>query len=84
MVLKVDREQRRISLSTKAIEPAPGDMVYRPQRVYNKADEMAEAYRNNHQIKDKGLKVSAAPTSAGFMCPIPVSVSCCRDSSSKA
>ena len=31
--------------STKQLEPEPGDMVKNPQVVYDKAEEMAEKYR---------------------------------------
>ncbi|MEW5860788.1 MAG: S1 RNA-binding domain-containing protein [Cyanobacteriota bacterium] len=45
MILDVDTERGLISLSTKALEPAPGDMLKNPQIVYEKAEEMAAKYR---------------------------------------
>lgn len=34
-----------MSLSTKKLEPTPGDMLRDPQKVYERADEMAKAFR---------------------------------------
>ena len=33
------------SLSTKALEPEPGDMLTDPQKVFDKAEEMAARYK---------------------------------------
>ena len=41
----VDRERGRISLSTKKLEPAPGDMLRNPALVFERADEMAAQFR---------------------------------------
>lgn len=51
-IVWIDVERRRIFLSTKALEPEPGDMLRNPQIVYQKAEEMAAKYLeqlNNHQ-----------------------------------
>eukprot|EP01023_Acetabularia_acetabulum_P004317 TRINITY_DN1179_c0_g1_i2.p1 TRINITY_DN1179_c0_g1~~TRINITY_DN1179_c0_g1_i2.p1 ORF type:complete len:362 (-),score=78.65 TRINITY_DN1179_c0_g1_i2:195-1205(-) len=45
MVLNQDKSQGRVSLSTKKIEPSPGDMLRDPQAVYDRAEEMAEQFR---------------------------------------
>jgi small subunit ribosomal protein S1 len=45
MVLTMDKEKGRMSLSTKKLEPTPGDMLRDPGLVYNRADEMAAAFR---------------------------------------
>ncbi|MEO1591452.1 MAG: 30S ribosomal protein S1 [Cyanobacteria bacterium J06632_22] len=45
MIIDLDAERGRISLSTKQLEPEPGDMVKNPEIVFEKADEMAERYR---------------------------------------
>ena len=45
MIIDLDAERGRISLSTKQLEPEPGDMVRNPDVVYDKAEEMAEKYR---------------------------------------
>jgi len=53
MIIDLDAERGRISLSTKQLEPEPGDMVKNPDLVYEKADEMAERYRE--QLRQKAL-----------------------------
>jgi small subunit ribosomal protein S1 len=45
MIIDLDAERGRISLSTKQLEPEPGDMINNRERVYEKAEEMAEKYR---------------------------------------
>jgi small subunit ribosomal protein S1 len=45
MILSQDKDRGRISLSTKKLEPTPGDMLRNPQLVYEKADEMAKTFR---------------------------------------
>ncbi|MBD2259953.1 30S ribosomal protein S1 [Pseudanabaena sp. FACHB-2040] len=45
MIIDLDAERGRISLSTKQLEPEPGDMVKNPDLVYEKAEEMAAKYR---------------------------------------
>ncbi|CAM6050010.1 unnamed protein product [Sphagnum compactum] len=45
MILSQDKERGRISLSTKKLEPTPGDMLRNPALVYEKADEMAKTFR---------------------------------------
>lgn len=45
MIIDLDAERGRISLSTKQLEPEAGDMVKNPQLVYEKAEEMAAKYR---------------------------------------
>ncbi|GFH17756.1 ribosomal protein S1 homologue [Haematococcus lacustris] len=57
MVLSHDRDRGRVTLSTKKLEPTPGDMLRDPQLVFDKAEEMAEAFKS---------RVSAAATQAGI------------------
>lgn len=45
MIIDLDAERGRISLSTKQLEPEPGDMVRNPQVVFDQAEEMAAKYR---------------------------------------
>jgi len=45
MIIDLDAERGRISLSTKQLEPEPGDMVKNPDLVFEKAEEMAAKYR---------------------------------------
>lgn len=44
MVLQQDKEKGRISLSTKTLEPEPGDYIRNPALVYEKAEEMCERH----------------------------------------
>jgi len=45
MIIDLDAERGRISLSTKQLEPEPGDMLKNKDLVFEKADEIAERYR---------------------------------------
>lgn len=45
MVLTQDAVRGRLSLSTRKLEPTPGDMLRNPAIVFEKADEMAEEFR---------------------------------------
>lgn len=45
MIIDLDAERGRISLSTKQLEPEPGDMLKNRATVFDKAEEMAERYR---------------------------------------
>ena len=45
MIVSIDLLRCRIELSTKLLEPAPGDMLKNPQFVYDNAEKMAEKYR---------------------------------------
>ena len=45
MIIDLDAERGRISLSTKALEPEPGDMLSDPKKVFEKAEEMAARYK---------------------------------------
>lgn len=44
-MLTYDTERARLSLSTRKLEPSPGDMLRNPQLVFEKADEMAAQFR---------------------------------------
>jgi len=54
MIIDLDAERGRISLSTKQLEPEPGDMVKNPDLVYEKAEEMAAKYREQQLQKQAG------------------------------
>lgn len=45
MVLTHDMEKGRLSLSTRKLEPTPGDMLKDPRKVFEKAEEMAEEFK---------------------------------------
>ncbi len=60
MIIDLDAERGRISLSTKQLEPEPGDMIKNRQLVYDKADEMAVRYREQLLAKQQGITVAPA------------------------
>lgn len=45
VVVATEPAKGRFSLSTKALEPIPGDMMRDPQVVYDNAERMAEIFR---------------------------------------
>ncbi|MFG3819429.1 30S ribosomal protein S1 [Limnothrix redekei] len=61
MIIDLDAERGRISLSTKQLEPEPGDMLKNRQLVYDKAEEMAAKYREQMKLQQQGSSASAAP-----------------------
>ncbi|MEM7556288.1 MAG: 30S ribosomal protein S1 [Cyanobacteria bacterium P01_A01_bin.84] len=55
MIIDLDAERGRISLSTKQLEPEPGDMIKNRDIVFDKAEEMAVKYREQMLAKQQGL-----------------------------
>ncbi|MDJ0535722.1 MAG: 30S ribosomal protein S1 [Xenococcaceae cyanobacterium MO_207.B15] len=55
MIIDLDAERGRISLSTKQLEPEPGDMLKNRELVFEKAEEMAEKYRQKLLAEAQGL-----------------------------
>ena len=45
MILSQDKDRGRMSLSTKKLEVAPGDMLRDPQKVFDRAEETAALFR---------------------------------------
>ncbi|NJK33576.1 MAG: 30S ribosomal protein S1 [Oscillatoriales cyanobacterium SM2_2_1] len=64
MIIDLDAERGRISLSTKQLEAEPGDMVRDPQLVYAKAEEMAAKYREQMNAPAEALVIPAATEEA--------------------
>lgn len=64
MIIDLDAERGRISLSTKQLEPEPGDMLKNRQVVYDKAEEMAAKYREQMKLQQGGGSSAAAPVAA--------------------
>ena len=54
MIIDLDAERGRISLSTKQIEPEAGDMLKNRELVFEKAEEMAEKYRQKLLAEAEG------------------------------
>jgi small subunit ribosomal protein S1 len=57
MIIDLDAERGRISLSTKQLEPEPGDMIKDRQLVYDQAEEMAVKYREQMLAKQQGSTI---------------------------
>ncbi|KAI0565212.1 30S ribosomal protein S1 [Gracilaria domingensis] len=53
MIINQDKEKGRISLSTKTLEPEPGDMLRDSKMVYEKAEEMAARYHKRLEEERK-------------------------------
>jgi predicted RNA-binding protein with RPS1 domain len=47
IIIWMDIEKGRVSLSTKILEPEAGDMLKEPSKVYEKAEEMAARYHQH-------------------------------------
>ena len=58
MIIDLDAERGRISLSTKALEPEPGDMLTDPQKVFDRAEEMAALYKQMLEEQVEGEPVN--------------------------
>jgi len=52
MILSQDSDRGRVTLSTKKLEPEPGDMLRDPQKVFENADKMAEMFRQRVAAAD--------------------------------
>ena len=57
MIIDLDAERGRISLSTKALEPEPGDMLTDPKKVFDRAEEMAALYKQMLEEQVEGEPV---------------------------
>lgn len=57
MIIDLDAERGRISLSTKQLEPEPGDMLKNRQLVIEKAEEMAAKWREKQRAEAEGRPV---------------------------
>ncbi|PXF41393.1 30S ribosomal protein S1 [Gracilariopsis chorda] len=53
MIINQDKEKGRISLSTKTLEPEPGDMLRDAAMVYERAEEMAARYHKRLEEERK-------------------------------
>ncbi|NEO44531.1 MAG: S1 RNA-binding domain-containing protein, partial [Moorea sp. SIO4A3] len=55
MIIDLDADRGRISLSTKQLEPEPGDMINNREVVFEKAEEMAQKYREKMLAQQQGI-----------------------------
>merc|ERR1712093_184379 len=58
MVLAIDREKNRLSLTTKKLEPSPGDMLRNRGIVMEKAEEMALLFRERVAAAEAAVRAS--------------------------
>jgi len=56
MIIDLDAERGRISLSTKQLEPLAGAMLNDRESVFAQADKMAERFRRKLQLETQGLE----------------------------
>merc|ERR1712100_1018012 len=63
MVLALDREKNRISLTTKKLEPSAGDMLRNRGLVMEKAEEMATLFRERVAAAEIAVKKSKQSSS---------------------
>lgn len=59
MIIDHDKQNGRIALSTKTLEPEPGDMIKDPERVYEMAEETAAKYHEQQEVERKKREASA-------------------------
>ncbi|MDE5121944.1 MAG: 30S ribosomal protein S1, partial [Trichodesmium sp. St19_bin1] len=64
MIIDLDADRGRISLSTKQLEPEPGAMVKNPQLVYDHAEEMAAKFREKMMAGQGGETAEALEVEA--------------------
>ena len=74
MIIDLDAERGRISLSTKQLEPEPGDMIKNRDLVYDKAEEMAAKYREQLLAKQQGIDLTTSETEAEVEAEVPEAV----------
>ena len=59
MVLSQDQKRGRLGLCTKKLEPTPGDMLRDPALVYEKAEEMAELFKQRVEAAEAAAREGA-------------------------
>lgn len=64
MIIDLDADRGRISLSTKQLEPEPGAMVKNPDLVYEKAEEMAAKFREKMLAEQQGVDPATSEAEA--------------------
>ena len=64
MIIDLDADRGRISLSTKQLEPEPGAMVKNPQLVYDQAEEMAAKFREKMMAAQRGETIEETAVEA--------------------
>jgi small subunit ribosomal protein S1 len=62
MIVSEDRDKGRVSLSTKKLEPTPGDMLRDPALVFERAEEMAAQFKK--RVEEAEAAANAAEAKA--------------------
>jgi len=65
MVLAVDKEKGRLSLTTKKLEPSPGDMLRNRELVMEKAEDMALMFRERVAAAEAALRAAEEEKNLG-------------------
>jgi small subunit ribosomal protein S1 len=63
LILSKDAERGRLSLSTKKLEPSPGDMLRNPALVFEKAEEMGRTFRERVAAAEAAAQAEEGATS---------------------
>ena len=59
MIIDHDKVNGRIALSTKTLEPEPGDMMKDPEMVFDRAEETAQMYHERMEAERKAREEAA-------------------------
>ena len=84
LILSKDAERSRLSLSTKKLEPSPGDMLRNPALVFEKADEMGRLFRERVAAAEAAAQADEEGAVQGEMAGIEVSKSADEESGEEA
>ncbi len=66
MILSMDKDRGRVTLSTKKLEKEPGDMLRDPQLVFEGAEAMAAAFRARVNEAEGGYADADFAAQQGF------------------
>ena len=64
MIISQDRERGRLALSTRKLEPTPGDMLKDPAIVFARAEDMAAMFRQRVEAAEAAAREEEARLSA--------------------
>merc|ERR1712226_1778248 len=65
MVLAVDKDKGRLSLTTKKLEPSPGDMLRNRELVMERAEDMALMFRERVAAAEAALRAAEEEKNLG-------------------
>jgi small subunit ribosomal protein S1 len=60
MIMAHDRDRGRLAFSTKKLEPAPGDMLKDPAKVFASAEDMAALFKIRVQAAEDAAREEEA------------------------